>query len=52
MAKIGYRLTLGFLIIIVLSVAMGSLSFFNLIILEENFKFLIEHDLNVLQNAD
>ena len=51
MAKIGYRLTLGFLIIIVLSVAMGSLSFFNLIILEENFKFLIEHDLNVLQNA-
>jgi len=51
MAKIGYRLTLGFLIIIVLSVALGSLSFFNLIILEENFKFLIEHDLNVLQNA-
>jgi len=51
MAKIGYRLTIGFLIIIVLSVTLGSLSFFNLIILEENFKFLIEHDLNVLQNA-
>jgi len=48
MAKIGYRLTIGFLVIIVLSVSLGSLSFFNLIILEEDFKFLIEHDLNVL----
>jgi len=51
MAKIGYRLTIGFLIIIVLSVTLGTLSFFTLIILEEDFKSLIEHDLNVLQNA-
>ncbi|GFN39827.1 MAG: putative histidine kinase [Marine Group I thaumarchaeote] len=49
--KIGIKLTVGFLIVISFVVLIGTISYFNTDSLGKNFEFLVEHDLNVLQNA-
>jgi signal transduction histidine kinase len=49
--KIRTKLFLGFFIITISSIVIGSIVFVNTISVDEHFTFLIEHDLEVLQNA-
>ena len=49
--KIRTKILGGFFIIIVLSLFLGITVFFNTVELSSSFTFLIEHDLEVLQNA-
>lgn len=49
--KIRHQLFLGFFILLPLIVVMGIVSYFNMSYVESHYEFLVEHDLQVLQNA-
>lgn len=49
--KIRTKILGGFFIITVLTITFGTISFVNTVEVDKNFTFLIEHDLEVLQNA-
>jgi signal transduction histidine kinase len=49
--KIRTTILAGFLIIMALTIVLGIPVFFNTIDVSQNFTFLVEHDLQVLQNA-
>ncbi len=49
--KIRTKILGGFFIITVLTIVFGTISFINTVEVDRNFTFLVEHDLEVLQNA-
>ena len=49
--KIRTKILGGFLIIIVLTISLGAIIFINTVYVDTTFAFLVEHDLEVLQNA-
>jgi signal transduction histidine kinase len=49
--KIRTKIFGGFLIIIILTISLGAIIFINTVDVDTNFAFLVEHDLEVLQNA-
>ncbi len=49
--KVRTKILGGFLIIIILTIFLGMIIFINTVNVDTNFTFLVEHDLEVLQNA-
>lgn len=49
--KIRTKILSGFVIITILVFSLGMIVFFNTVEVDKNFTFLVEHDLEVLQNA-